>query len=104
MQKNEDELKLKNNDYKVSVEVAEIFKKTVEDNNIKITELEDRIGEANGNIAKYKALKYDIIFAAKEGFKKAIKKNHFLTQALSNLDNETAGEIKAMFEELGYKI
>lgn len=99
-----EEYDLKKNDYRVSIEVTEIFKKTVEDMNFKTSELEGRVGELMSQVSKLKAMKYDILYAAKEAVKKALKKPHYLRQAIENLDEEAANEIRAMFQELGIKI
>lgn len=99
-----EEYDLKKNDYNVSLEVAEIFKKSVEEMNVKTQELEGTLGDLMSQVSKLKAMKYDILYAAKEAIKKALKKPHYLRQAIENLDEEAAGDIRTTLEELGIKM
>jgi hypothetical protein len=54
--------------------------------NLRQQELEVQVGELSSQVAKLKAMKFDILYACKEAVKKAIKKPHYLKQAIENLD------------------
>ncbi len=99
-----EEYDLKKKDYKVSVEVTELFKESVENLQLKLQEMEGRIGEQASENAQLKVLKEDILWAAKNALKKALNQKHLLRQALSNLDGDTANEIRAMLKEANVRI
>ena len=95
---------LKKNDYKVSLEVTEMFKMSVESLQLRLQELEGKIGEQASEIARLKAQKMDVLYATKNALKKVLNQRHYLKQAFENLDQETANEMKEMFTELGVKL
>ena len=95
---------LKKNDYKVSLEVTEMFKVSVESLQLKLQELEGKIGEQASEIARLKAQKMDVLYATKNALKKVLNQRHYLKQAFENLDQETANEMRDMFTELGLKL
>ncbi len=99
-----EEYDLKKKDYTVSVEVTELFKESVENLQLKLQEMEGRIGEQASENAQLKVLKEDILWAAKNALKKALNQKHLLRQALSNLDGDTANEIRAMLKEVNVRI
>jgi hypothetical protein len=69
---------------------------------VKIADLESKIGELSSEKAKFQGLRYDIVYAAKEGFKKHLKKANYLKQAVDNLDPESIRELQDMFDQLGF--
>jgi len=97
---------LKKNEYKVSVEVTELFKTKVENLELKLQDLEGKLGEQASEIARLKVQKQDVLWASKNALAKALKpkEKHYLRQAFENLDEETADEIRQMLRDLGIKI
>lgn len=91
------EVKLR--DYKVSVEVTFIFKKQIEENLLKIQELEYSVAELKAKILRFENLRTDLIFAARESIKKAQRNKHHLKQAIDGLDLASATEFKDMLQE-----
>ena len=97
---------LKKNEYKVSVEVTELFKTKVENLELKLQDFEGKIGEQASEIARLKVQKQDVLWASKNALAKALrpKEKHYLRQAFENLDEETADEIRQMLKDCGIKI
>jgi len=86
------------------VEVTELFKESVENLQLKLQELEGKLGEQTSEISKLKVQRDDVLWAAKNALKKALNQKHFLRQALENLDEETANEIRQTLRELNISI
>jgi len=99
-----EEVALKKKDHKVSVEVTEKFKGEVEQTNMKLSDQEGKIAELKSEVNNLKARQFDVVYAVKEAVKKALKKPHYLRNAMETLDEEVADEIRGMFQELGIKI
>lgn len=104
MSKITEEFDLKKNENRVSLEVTGIFKKSIEEMNIKIQDLESQVAEQVSQVSKLKAMKYDILYATKEALKKVLKRPHYLKQALENLEDEIRQEFRQVFEELNIKL
>ena len=98
------QLDLKKNDHRVSVEVTEKFKEVVEETNIKVQDQEGKIAELKSEVNKLKSMHFDIIYACKEAVKKVLKRPHYLKNAIDALDEEMADEIRGIFQELGIKL
>ena len=86
------------------MEVTELFKESVENLQLKLQELEGKLGEQTSEISKLKVQRDDVLWAAKNALKKALNQKHFLRQALENLDEETANEIRQTLRELNISI
>jgi len=86
------------------VEVTELFKESVENLQLKLQELEGKIGEQASEMARLKVQRDDLLWAAKNALKKALNHKHLLRQALENLDEEAANEIRQTLRELNIKI
>lgn len=99
-----EEYDLKKNDYKVSLEVTEMFKSSVETLQLKQQELEGKIGEQASELARLKAQKMDILYATKNALKKVLNQRHYLKQAFEHLDQETATDLRDIFTEVGVKL
>lgn len=95
---------LEKKQYLVSVEVTEMFKKTVEEMQLKLQDLEGKLGEQSSQVARLTAEKDDIMYAAKNAIKKAVGQNNYLRQAFETLSPETVEEFRELFRELKIKI
>lgn len=88
----------------MSVEVTELFKESVENLQLKLQELEGKIGEQTSEIFRLKVQRDDVIWAAKNALKKALGHKHLLRQALENLDEDAANDIRQTLKDLNVKI
>lgn len=93
--------------YDTNLQVLEIHKKDVENNRTYISELEFELANLKSDNSHLRAEKYDILYAAKEALKKAMKEKkvmkvtHQLKYALEQLDKSDADEIRDALKQLG---
>lgn len=93
--------------YDTNLLVLEIHKNDVEAKQTYIGELEYELANVKALNSQLRAKKFDILYAAKESLKKALKEkkvakvNHQLKYALEQLDEEDANEIRNALREFG---
>jgi len=87
--------------FDTNVNVLEVFKRDIEKKTNIVSELEMQIGQLKSDNSEMKSKKYDLLYAAKEAIKKAAKKNHQLKQAIKNIDEDDANDIRNALKEAG---
>ena len=103
-------LNINSSKYDTNLQVLEIHKKDVEAKQTYIGELEFELANIKALNSQLRAKKFDILYAAKEALKKALKEKkvakvtHQLKYALEQLDEEDANEIRNALKELGIPV